>query len=64
MAIEKSEEPPMHAIMKMEKMRPNGGVVFEPAESAGVQLKTKMYIDPSKSEITAPASGMEGSSFI
>ena len=33
-------------------------------ESAGVQLKTKMYMEPSKSEMTAPARRIDGSLFI
>ena len=57
---EKREEPPMHATMKVAKMKPKGGLLSD-AVNEGVQLKTKMYIEPSKRETTAPRSGMRAS---
>ena len=47
--------------MNVAKMRPNGGAEEVDDERAGVQLKTKMYMEPSKSETTAPTSQMFGS---
>ena len=43
---------------------PKGGVSFCVEESAGVQLKTKMYIEPSKRETTRPISWMRTSAMI
>lgn len=45
--------------MNEAKMRPYGGEAAPP-EKVGVQLKTKIYIDPSKKETTAPHSQMRG----
>lgn len=41
-------------------MRPYGGATLPP-ENVGVQLKTKMYIEPSKKEMIAPHSKMRAS---
>jgi len=50
---EKTEEPHMHAIMNNAKIRPyGGGKVLD--SKAGVQLKTKQNIEPSKAETTIP----------
>eukprot|EP00962_Isochrysis_galbana_P054749 scaffold26358_cov63-Isochrysis_galbana.AAC.3 len=45
--------------MKEAKMSPYGGGVAPP-EKVGVQLKTKMYMEPSKKDTTAPHSQMRG----
>jgi hypothetical protein len=63
-SMPKREDPPIHAIMKAAKMRPKGGGAEELEESAGVQLKTKMYMDPSKREMMPPAMRIELSFFI
>mmetsp|Transcript_2608 Transcript_2608/g.4779 ORF Transcript_2608/g.4779 Transcript_2608/m.4779 type:complete len:124 (+) Transcript_2608:314-685(+) len=47
----KMEEPHMHAIMNILKIRPCGGGSTSDS-SAGVQLKTKEYMEPSKAETT------------
>ena len=52
--IAKRDEPPMHATMNVANIMPNGGEMKEETESliAGVQLKTNIYIEPSKRETT------------
>ena len=53
--ILKSEDPAIQETIKVEKINPNGSSV-SPAKdlSNGVQQKTKMYMDPSKSDEIIP----------
>ena len=62
--MEKREEPPMQATMKAAKMRPKGGAESVGVISAGVQLKTKIYIEPSKREMTPPIMQIDPSALI
>merc|ERR1712150_278463 len=54
--IENREDPAMADTMKVEKINPNGRVVSfsDKACRAGVHIKTKMYMEPSKSDEVKP----------
>mmetsp|Transcript_27704 Transcript_27704/g.59174 ORF Transcript_27704/g.59174 Transcript_27704/m.59174 type:complete len:109 (-) Transcript_27704:1157-1483(-) len=61
MAIENIDEPAMQQTMKVENMTPKGSPSnaspissFASAVSAGVHMKTKMYMDPSNKDEMIP----------
>ena len=54
MKIEKMDDPAMQQTMKVAKINPNGKASSVKDCIAGVHMKTKMYIDPSKREQIKP----------
>merc|ERR1719384_651030 len=54
--IEKMEDPAMADTMNVEKIRPNGRDVSFSVKAcrAGVHIKTKIYMEPSKSDEVKP----------
>ena len=50
----KADAPPMQHTIMVAKMKPNGGLSSMTFDRVGVQLKTKMYMEPSKSETHTP----------